>query len=68
VIAKRNHGQNVDKASMDWGLYKYRHLIENALARIKHYRAISIRYGKLERNYASDTMLAFMLMWLLMYC
>ncbi|MEZ9136008.1 IS5/IS1182 family transposase, partial [Vibrio sp. 10N.286.52.B1] len=33
-----------------------------AFGRIKYYRAISSRYDKLERNYAS------MLMWLPMYC
>lgn len=68
VIAKRNYGQDIDKDSMDWCLYKYRHLVENAFARIKHYRAISSRYDKLERNYASMLSLAFMLMWLPMYC
>ncbi|MEZ9423635.1 transposase, partial [Vibrio lentus] len=46
----------------------YRHLVENAFGRIKHYRAISSRYDKLERNYASMLSLAFMLMWLPMYC
>ncbi|WP_428786439.1 IS5 family transposase [Vibrio splendidus] len=64
VIAKRN----TDKDSMDWCLYKHRHLVENAFGRIKHYRAISSRYNKLERNYASMLSLAFMLMWLPMYC
>ena len=48
VIAKRNYGQDIDKESMDWCLYKYRHLVENAFAKIKHYRAISNRYDKLE--------------------
>ena len=28
VIAKRNYGQDIDKDSMDWCLYKYRHLVE----------------------------------------
>lgn len=68
VIAKRNYGQDIDKTSMDWCLYKYRHLVENAFARIKHFRAISTRYDKLGRNYASMVSLAFMLMWLPMYC
>ncbi len=44
VIAKRNYGQDINKDSMDWCLYKYRHLVENAFGRIKHYRAISNRY------------------------
>ena len=28
---------------MDWYLYKIRHLVENAFARLKHYRAIATR-------------------------
>ncbi|BDM62852.1 DDE transposase [Shewanella sp. NFH-SH190041] len=68
VIARRNYGQDIGKDTMDWCLYRYRHLVENAFARIKHYRAISSRYDKLERNYASMVSLAFMLMWLPMYC
>ena len=68
VIAQRNYGQDIDKNSMDWCLYKYRHLVENAFGRIKQYRSVSTRYDKLERNYASMLSLAFMLMWLPMYC
>ncbi|MFQ0998047.1 transposase [Gilliamella sp. BG6] len=68
VIAKRNYGKDIDKSSMDRCLYRYRHLVENAFARIKQYRSISTRYDKLERNYASMVSLAFMLMWLPMYC
>ncbi|TCK46469.1 transposase, partial [Celerinatantimonas diazotrophica] len=48
--------------------YKYRHLVENAFARIKHFRSISTRYDKLARNYASMVSLAFTIMWLPMYC
>ena len=43
---------------MDWGLYKYRHLVENVFARLKHFRAIATRYDKLKRNYASMVALA----------
>ena len=49
---------------MDWCLYKYRHLVENMFARIKHFRAISTRYDKLERNFASMLALAFVIVWL----
>ncbi len=48
---------------MDWGLYRYRHLVENAFARIKHFRAIATRYDKLERNYNSSVALAFAFTW-----
>lgn len=52
---------------MDWCLYKYRHLVENAFGRIKNYRAISTRYDKLAQNYASMVALSFIMMWLPMY-
>ncbi len=68
VIPKRNYEQDIDKESMDWCLYKYRHLVENAFARIKHFRAISKRYDKLARYYASMVSLVFTIMWLPMYC
>ena len=68
VIPKRNYGQDIDKNSVDWCLYKYRHLVENAFARIKHYRSISTRYEKLTRNYTSMVSLAFSMMRLPMYC
>ncbi len=34
---------------MDWCLYKYRHLVENVFARLKHFRAIATRYDKLQQ-------------------
>jgi transposase len=67
VIPRRSYKQ-LGNSEMDWCLYRYRHLVENAFARIKHFRAISTRYDKLERNYASMVSLAFTLMWLPMYC
>ena len=52
---------------MDWCLYKYRHLVENAFLKIKKYRAIATRYDKLARNYHSMVSLAFTILWLPMY-
>ncbi|MCS3904441.1 transposase [Methylohalomonas lacus] len=49
---------------MDWGLYRYRHRVENAFARLKQFRAIATRYDKLQRNYASMIALACAIMWL----
>ncbi|EQB98063.1 transposase, partial [Photorhabdus temperata subsp. temperata M1021] len=46
---------------------RYRHLVENAFARIKHFRAIATRYDKLERNYASMLALEFIIVWLPMW-
>ncbi|MFO7579951.1 MAG: IS5/IS1182 family transposase, partial [Nitrosomonas halophila] len=51
-------------ADMDWGLYKYRHLVENAFARLKQYRAIATRYDKLKRNYESMVAMACGYLWL----
>jgi transposase len=59
--AKKGNGD------MDWCLYKYRHLVENAFARVKHFRAIATRYDKLHRNFASMIALAFAIMWLPMW-
>ncbi|MCU8009483.1 transposase, partial [Shewanella sp. SM87] len=67
VIPRRRY-KNTPQERVDWCLYRYRHLVENAFGRIKHYRAISTRYDKLARNYASMVSLAFMLMWLPIYC
>ncbi|CAG8999916.1 MAG: IS5 family transposase ISSod6 [Candidatus Celerinatantimonas neptuna] len=47
---------------MDWCLYKYRHLVENAFLRIKKYRAVATRYDKLARNYRSMVALSFVMM------
>ena len=52
---------------MDWCLYKYRHLIENLFARLKHFRSIATRYDKLKRNYASMLTLACGYLWLPMW-
>lgn len=49
---------------MDWCLYKYRHLVENAFARLKHFRSIATRYEKLKRNFEGMICLGCALMWL----
>lgn len=66
VILRRSNN-NKGNDDMDWGLYRYRHLVENAFARVKHFRAIATRYDKLERNYHSLVSLAFAFMWLPMW-
>ena len=57
IIPKKRNA-NTENDDMDWGLYKYRHLVENIFARLKHFRAIATRYDKLKRNYASMLALA----------
>ena len=51
-------------ADLDRGLYRYRHLVENTFARLKHYRAIASRFDKLKRNYESVVAIACMILWL----
>ena len=63
-VIPRKQNSKVGNADMDWCLYKYRHLVENAFARLKHFRAIATRYDKLERNYQSTLALACCLIWL----
>ncbi len=64
----RKSNSKAGNGHMDWCLYKYRHLVENAFMKIKKYRAVATRYDKLVRNYASTIALAFILMWLPMHC
>ena len=64
----RRSTNKADNQDMDWCLYKYRHLVENAFLKMKKYRAVATRYDKLERNYHSTVALAFIMMWLPMHC
>ena len=57
----------IGNQDIDWCMYKYRHLVENAFGRIKQFRGIATRYEKLERNYNSMVALAFVMMWLPMW-
>lgn len=63
-VIPRKSNSTIGNADMDWGLYKYRHLVENIFARLKHFRSIATRYDKLKRNYASMLALACSYLWL----
>lgn len=63
-IIPRKKNSKTGNEGIDWGLYKYRHLVENLFARIKQYRAIATRYDKLKRNYASMLAIACCYLWL----
>ena len=63
VIPRRSNSKKGNE-EMDWCLYKYRHLVENAFARLKHFRSIATRYDKLKRNYQSMVALACGFLWL----
>ena len=49
---------------MDWNLYKARHLVENAFAKVKQYRAVVTRFDKLKQNYKNTVALACAYIWL----
>ena len=51
ILRKRNSKQGNDH--MDWYIYKFRHVVENVFARLKHFRGIATRFDKLKDNYAS---------------
>ena len=57
IPRKGNSKQGND--DIDWCLYRYRHLVENAFLKIKKYRGVATRYDKLARNYHSVVALAF---------
>ena len=63
-VIPRKCNSTIGNNDMDWGLYKYRHLVENVFARLKHFRAVATRYDKLKRNYESMVALACGVMWL----
>lgn len=62
IPKKGNTKSNNDH--MDWYLYKIRHLVENAFARLKHFRGIATRFDKLKRNYAGAVALACIYIWI----
>jgi len=49
---------------MDCCIYRYRHLIQYPLARLKHFRAITTRYDKQKRNFESVIALTYTFLWL----
>ncbi|TXR36762.1 transposase [Ectopseudomonas mendocina] len=62
IPSKRNSVKG--NANLDRGLYRNRHLVENAFARLKHYRAVASRFDKLKRNYESVVAMACAFLWL----
>lgn len=66
-VIPRKGNSRYGNDDIDWCLYRYRHLVENAFLKIKKYRAVATRYDKLARNYHSMVALAFTMMWLPMW-
>ncbi len=63
-VIPRKSNSKIGNTDMDWCLYKYRHLVENLFARIKHFRAIATRFDKQQRNYASVVAMVCSFLWL----
>ena len=63
-LIPRKKNSVLGNKDFNWSLYKYRHLVENAFARLKHFRSIATRYDKLKRNYAGMLAFACTLVWL----
>jgi transposase len=63
VIPRRRHSIRGND-DLDWGLYRYRHLVENAFACLKQYRALAFRFAKLQKHYEAVITMACALQWL----
>lgn len=61
-IPKKSNSQTKDH-SMDWYMYKVRHLVENAFMKIKKFRAVATRYDKLLVCYQSTVAFACICQW-----
>lgn len=62
VIPPRSH--RTEPRTVDWFVYKERHLIECFFNKIKHYRRIFSRYEKTACNYMGMLRLVSTLIWL----
>lgn len=63
VIPRRRHSVRGNE-DLDRGLYRYRHLVENAFARLKQFRALAFRFDKLKKHYEGVVAMACALLWL----
>lgn len=63
VIPRRRHSIQGNE-DLDYGLYKYRHLVENVFARLKQFRALASRFDKLKKHYEGVVAMACTLLWL----
>lgn len=64
TIIPRELNSKVVNDDIGWCLYKYRHLVKNAFARLKHFRAIATRYNKLKIQFENTLALARSIIWL----
>jgi len=61
-IPQRSNAKEI--IDYDLYLYKLRHLVENAFARLKHFRGVATRYDKLKRNFEATLYFATIFIWL----
>lgn len=54
-IIPRKRNSKTGNADVDWDLFKLRHLVENAIARLRHFRGVATRFDKQKRNYVGGT-------------
>jgi len=64
AVIPRKRNSVKGNADLDQGLYRYRHLVENAFARLKQYRTVATRFDKLKRNYQGVVAMACAIIWL----
>ncbi|MFX5521640.1 transposase, partial [Acinetobacter baumannii] len=64
VVIPRRRNSRKGNDDLDKGLYRYRHLVENAFARLKQFRALATRFDKLKRNYQNVVAMACAFLWL----
>lgn len=62
IIPRKSNSKKLN-IEFDHYLYGLRHLVENAFARLKHFRGIATRFEKLARNYKSMLFLACSFIW-----
>ena len=58
-----NNPSRAIKYSLDEDLYKERHLIECAFAKLKQFRRVATRYEKTVRNYLAVVTIAATILW-----
>jgi len=49
AVIPRKFNSVIGNADRDWVFYRYRHLVENAFASLKRFRAPATRYDKLKK-------------------
>lgn len=62
VIPPRSH--RTDQRAYDQDLYKLRHIVENAILKLKQWRSVATRYAKTTASFLAECQIAAILLWL----